>query len=97
MNAPQVDLSTGSQGIIGFEGGLRFWCPLIRIKDGEFFVRWESGWYKEYTGDGKSICSGIIRKMDGTEEVVKGKDIIEFIPCGYDDPRASGLPVGWTP
>lgn len=92
-----VDLSTGQQGIVKFEGGLRFWCPVIRIEDGEFFVRWENGWYKEYARDGKSICAGVIHKTDGTKEEVRGMNIVEFIPCGYDDPRAAGLPVTLTP
>lgn len=89
-----VDLSSGAEGVIIFEDGLTFWCPIIiRDSDDKFSVRWESGWYKSYTRDGKSICAGVILKRDGTEERVVGKNIISFTPGPYP----GGMPRELTP
>lgn len=86
---PSVDLGAAECGIIKFSDGQEFWCPLVHTRGdpGEFAVRIESGWYRMFTRDGTRINPNSARSLN----------IIEFFPCGHDDPRARGLPGELTP
>lgn len=82
-----VDLSLGSEGIIGWDAPDknlvrdRYWCPIIRsLPDGNFRVRIESGWYEEYRRDGTPVDPGS-----------NPQTIVEFVPCNGRDHRARGL------
>ena len=82
-----VDLSTGTEGIVEFEGGPRFYSlvvgPVGKDLDGRdlYQVRWESGWYKYYY-------------RDGTPSTNKSK-LIAFTPM--KSPIGTGLPTEATP
>lgn len=115
---PKVDLSKGSQGIIEFSNGERFWCPIVgetpEVEEfetgsgkerwinppGTFKVRIESGWYNDYTKDGKLLEMVRTSEEGGfTRPYAKrgARDIVAFVPCGGKDKRAKGLESEATP
>ena len=67
-----------STGHITFIDGKQIWS-IIECTGDTASVRYEDGWYGEHKSNGESICSGVILRKDGTEERVKGRDIVGFI------------------
>ena len=89
-----VDLSTGPEGIIQFRDGERWHCGDVRAEGGDYLVRFESGWRAVYSREGLYLVAGRIIHADGRETSVagpRGRDIVEFVPCRWDDQRAQGL------
>lgn len=80
-----VDLSLGTEGIITFRNGERWWCPnIVKETDGTYSVRYEHGWYCTYMQDGRRVTAGRIVHSDGRSEAVppgRQRDIVEFTPC----------------
>lgn len=83
-----VDLSRGSQGIIEFDTGERFWCSIIEPQTGAYMIRYENGWYAPFCRDGSPYEPEPGRKY---------RTVVAFIPCDGSDPRAAGLPVTVRP
>lgn len=74
-----MELRSGTDALLTMADGQRIYTLFIEENsEGNFDVRIEDGWYNEYSKDGRAICSGIVRKTDGTEEVVRGRDIIDI-------------------
>lgn len=85
-----VDLRSGRCGIIRFGNGRTFYCMSIeKYGLGDLYsVRIESGHYRSFKRN------GVLARMSDRDS---RRDIVEFIPCDYTDPRAKGLPTEITP
>ena len=83
-----VDLSIGTEGVVEFEGGLKFYSLLIEKLGTDlegknlYQVRWESGWYKYYY-------------RDGTPSRPNQRKLIAFTPM--KTPIGTGLPTEAIP
>lgn len=90
-------LSPGAGGIVTFRNGIRFYSlSVVPDEDGEIEVRIEDGVYRGYERDG-AICSLVNGHWTRRDGGPYDCDIVEFIRCHWDDPRASDLPSHTTP
>lgn len=75
-----------NEGVFHFHGGEVCWTFAIE-EGGEWFIRYESGWYVEVYDDGKRGSPGTIIHKDGTNEVLEStsnyRDVKLFEPMGY--------------
>lgn len=84
-------------GIVTFRAGTKYYSVFVGPdEDGEIVVRIENGVYRGYTRDGRR-CRLIDKHWVDTNGPPSDVDIVEFIKCGFDDPRAAGLPTETVP
>lgn len=80
----------GCGGIVRFRSGQAFHSLCVGPDDdGDIVVRFESGVYKEYSRYGLAARQWNGRKWVGREIEEYRLDIIEFIRCDRNDPRAA--------
>jgi hypothetical protein len=79
-----VDLSSGTEGIIEFTNGDKYWCPMVHLDKDEnaYSIRIEHGCYGLYT-------------RNGTPKGEESKRIIsKFTPCTYGDKGNLKVDIG---
>lgn len=88
-----------TSGVVVFQNGDKmFSLHVAPDENGEIEVRIEHGVYYGYDRDGR-ICNLVNghwqRRPDN--EGPQPRDIVEFVRCSWEDPRAKGLPTQVTP
>lgn len=102
MNLQEEFASGKSEGVFHLRNGEIGFTSATANDDGTFSVRYETGWHCDYSNDGKRLAAGVIRRTDGSMEVVSGdgrRDIVKFEPMTWDEARAKyhGIGLGFSP